>query len=294
MGKITTLLKPDSKVIQENLKSILDKEENYAEFLFAIEETVTNEFLSNKKIKDKTIINHLKHFLKNIDEDMSYFDSNFEKHLYQNIIDSLDIKLITKHELTLCIKYILWSIGNRSWLNDSQAYVKWLAHSSGVMTESESKSYENKIRIFCKRKGVPQKQIEAMLKNDFSDVEVIDKVNTNIESEFFALNNDKKLDFVIEHFQEAPFLGELYYSMLMEDKNYDMAEELCKSILEIMPEFPPMEFLLGIVYKEKKNKILAKHHFENALRIMDEIPADVIPEKDILIKQTKDLIKEVS
>ena len=83
-------------------------------------------------------------------------------------------------------------------------------------------------------------------------------------------------------------------SMLMEDKNYDLAEELCKKILEMIPEFPPMEILLGVVYKEKKNKILAKHHFENALRIMDEIPADVILEKDILIKQAKDLIKEIS
>ena len=46
--KIIDLLAPNNTVIQENLKTILDKEYKYAEFLCAIEDSVIEEFLRNE------------------------------------------------------------------------------------------------------------------------------------------------------------------------------------------------------------------------------------------------------
>ncbi|MEA3514962.1 MAG: hypothetical protein U9R34_05780 [Nanoarchaeota archaeon] len=294
--KIIDLLKPDSKIVAENLKTILDKEQEYAEFLFAIENCVLDEFLNNRSIKDKEIIHYLKHFLDNLDKDEDYFESHFEANLYENLIEILNERKITKHELVLCIKYLLWSIDNRSWLDDSQAYVKWLTHSADVMSQSEKKAYEEKVRTLCKGQGIPDNRIEAMLKNDFRDIEMEDKENTDIESEFFALDDNKKYDFVIDNFNDAPFLFEVYYSELMESKNYDLAEKLCKQMSEIIPELPQNDILLGVVYKEKGNNILAKHHLEKGLIILDETPDDIIStdEKKAIVEEVKLLLKEVS
>lgn len=294
--KIIDQLKPDSKIVLDNLKTILDKEQEYADFLYVIERCVLDEFLNNKSIKDKEIIHYLKHFLENLDKDEDYFESHFEVNLYRDIIEILNERKITKHELVLCIKYLLWSIDNRSWLNDSQAYVKWLTHSADVMSLSEKKDYEEKVRTLCRRKGIPDNQIEAMLKDDFSNIEVEDKESTGFESEFFALDDDKKYDFVIDNFNDAPFLFEVYFSELMENQNYNLAEKLCKQISEIMPDLPHTGILLGIVYKEKGNNILAKHHFRNALIVLDETPDDIIPieDKKAMIEEVKLLLKGLS
>ena len=75
---ISTLLKEDDPLISENLKSIIDKEEKYAPFLYAIEESVAHEYLQNNKLKDKEIIDYLKFLLKNINSSIESFNSDFE------------------------------------------------------------------------------------------------------------------------------------------------------------------------------------------------------------------------
>ncbi len=287
-------MKEDSDVIIKKLKSVLNKEEEYGSFLYVIEESVTNEYLKNKQIKDKTIISYLKNFLKNIDEEINYFNSDFEKYLYFNFVEVLEVEQITKHELDLCVKYILWSIDNRDWLEDSQAYVKWITYTSGIMDKKDMGVYELKIRNLCKNKGISQEHTDAILSNDFDDIEMPNKESVGIESEFYGLNNDQKFDFVIEHFQQYPFLGEMHYWQLMGERDYDVAEKLCITLLEKFTESPSLEMSLGVVYKEKKNKILAKYYFENALKNLNEISLDIIPEKEIIIKQLKDLIKDLN
>lgn len=291
---IKNRLNKDSKVITENLKNIFEKEEEYGMFLYAIEETITCEYYDNKKLKDKDVINYLDNFLKNIDEDIDFFKTDFERYMYLNILDALEEKKITKHELKLCIRYIFWSINNRSWLNSNQAYVHWLAHVSGVMDEKESKEYEKRIRLFCKRKGVPKEHVDAMLNNDFEEIELEDKDTTLIENRYFSLDDKEKLDFVLKHFEEAPFLGEIYYSECMENKDYDNAEKLCLGLLEILPDLPPFENLLGIVYKQKGNNILAKIQFEKVLKLLEEIPEGAFDGRDQMEKETRKMLKEVS
>lgn len=286
-------LNKDSKVITDNLKDIFQKEEEYAMFLYAIEESVTAEYYDNKKLKDKEVIKYLNNFLKNLDESFNFFSLEFEKHLYLNILDALEEKKITKHELKLCIRYILWSIDNRSWLNDNQAYVKWIAHASGTMGEKEAKEYERKIRIFCRRKGIPKSQVDAMLSNNFDDVELEDKDSTLIENRYFALEDNKKLELVLDNFQEAPFLDELYSGECIESNDFNNAEKLCKGILEIMPDFPPIEHLLGVVYKEKGNKYLAKIQFEKVLKLLEEIPKGAFEGQEDMEKETKQMLKEI-
>jgi len=293
---ILDLLRPDSEIIQKYLKSLFDKEEKYLEFLYAIEESIVGEFLRNKNIKDQEIISFLKHFIENIDKPSNYFGSSFEQDLYQNLIDVLSDTSITKHELLLCIRHILWSIDNRSWLDDQQAYIKWLVHLFDLLNKEEKEIYEKHIRTLCKDKGVPDQQVEAMLKNDFTDVDVKCDEGVPIESEYFALDDSKKLNFVVKNFQVVPSLCEIYFQELMEQGDYDLAEKLCKSILEIVPECLPIVALLGVVYKGKGNTILAKYHFDKVLNNLDKIPLDLFPkkERDFLVQQIKQMLKEMN
>lgn len=288
------LMKKDSKSIIENLQDIYGKEQEYLMFLYAIELNVNEEYLENKNLQDRDVIKMFKHFLDNLDKDIDFFKSDFEKNLYLNLIDALEEKSITKHELKLCFRYILWSIDNRCWLNDSQAYVKWLAYTSGCMNEKESRAYQKNVRSVCTRQGVSKEKIDAILNNDFSDIELDDKENTLIESRYFSLDDTDKLDFVLKHFQNTPYLAELYYEECMQDKNFDNAEKLCKAILDMMPGFPPMEILLGVLYKQKGDASLAKNQFEKVLKLFKQIPKGAFEGRDELEKETRKLLKEVS
>ena len=71
--KISSLLRPDSSLIKENLHSILDKEGEYADFLYAIEESICHEYLNNNKISDKKIVTFLKRFSSNLDAKIDFF-----------------------------------------------------------------------------------------------------------------------------------------------------------------------------------------------------------------------------
>lgn len=273
---ITNLLKPASKLVEQNLKTILDKEEDYALFLYSIEESVVHEYLKNNKLKDKSLIGYLKSFAKNIDKKRDFFESEFETYLYDNITKALFEKKITMHELKLCINYILWSIDNRSWMGDSQGYVKWLAHSVGAMSESERIIYATKIRNLCKRKGIPESHVKAILSNNFDDVESVDKRSTDLESEFFALEEEEKINFIIKNYEDSPFLMDFYFSELMNEKNFEEAEELCNKMLDNIPDFPPTMMCLGIAYLAQGKNLLAKHTFESILKIIDSIPLDEV------------------
>lgn len=291
---IKDLLKKDNPIITENLKSIYMKEDEYSTFLWAIESSVIDEYVENNKIKDKELIKHLKNFLKNLDKPIDFFETNFEKALYYNLLDALEEE-ITMHELKLCINYILWSIDNRTWMNDSQAYVKWLTHVNGVLDPKESKQFEQKVRILCKRRGIPKHEVDAMLSNNFEDVEVPDKEDTNIESNFFAMDDSLKLDYVIKNFEQYPFLFELYYPDLLDNKEYDKAEKLCKGILEYMPNFVPIEHSLGTVYDESGNNILAKDQFEKCLKLIEhDEEYQKLPGVDMITSKIKQSIEELS
>ncbi|MFT4344118.1 MAG: hypothetical protein ACMXYE_05225 [Candidatus Woesearchaeota archaeon] len=287
-------LKKDSPIITENLKDICQREEEYAMFLYVIEKCVTYEYYYNKKLTDKEVIHYLNNFIKNIDQAIDFFETDFEVHLYLNLLEALNKKKITKHELKLCIRYILWSIDNRSWLNSKQAYVHWLAHATGTMSEKDAKQYETRIRTFCKRKGVPKEKVDAMLTNNCEGIELEDEGNSLLEARYFALDDKDKLDFVLKNFQDVPFLGEYYYGECMENKDFDNAEKLCQGLLEMMPESPPFENLLGIVYREKGNNILAKIQFERVLALLEKIPKGAFEGRDAMEKETKKMLKEVS
>lgn len=279
--KICDLLKSDSKAIVQHVKTLMGREDEYSDYLYAIERSVAEEFLENSKLADKDVIAALDNVSKNLDKEICDFEERLEKGIVRSLIIELCEDKISGHELKLVFKYILWSIDNRSWLDDPSAYVKWLAHSMRLLEKKENEAYERKIRTLCRRKGIPAEQVEAMLSNNFEDVEFEDDGNSEIESRFFALEDDKKVDFVIENFTEAPFLFETCMSELMEKKDYEAAKGLCTKILEDYPGFPPVEIMCGLLHKEMGNTALARHHLENALKELDSTSEDIIKGKEL-------------
>lgn len=270
------LLREDTDTIK-HLKSLLDKEENYSYFLGAVEFSIAEHFMKEKGLKDKDVIKILKNIKANYLQDINFFDYDLEKDILLRLSHELQEKKITYHELKLVFDYILWAIDNRSWLNDEQAYVKWISYCMGLFSGKEEKEYKDKIRKYARRLGIPNEQIEAVLINNLDDIKIDEKGATKIESEFFALSDEEKLDFVVKHGFDAPYIIGIYTQELLEAKNYETAKKFFKKMLEIVPEYPPIEIPLGALYKEIGNNYLAEHHLTNARRILEETPEHIFP-----------------
>ena len=122
------LLLPDDDKIKE-IKSIYGKEVEYLNFLGPMEFFIANYGLANSKLKDVEVIKALRNLRDNLDKDIDFFRNDFEYNLMMTINVSLQSnKKITKHELLLVIKHILWAIDNRSWMGDKRAYLNWIAN----------------------------------------------------------------------------------------------------------------------------------------------------------------------
>ena len=287
------LLKKDTDVVK-NIKSLLDKEEEYSYFLGAVEFSIAKYFMKDKKLKDKEVIKILKNLKANYVQDINFFDNELEKDIMLRLSLELQEKRITHHELKLVFDYILWTIDNRSWLQDERAYTKWIAYSMGLFSKKEEKEYQDKIRKYTRRLGIPRDQVEIILINREKDVKIKEnqKDATKIESEFFALSNEKKFDFVVQNGFDVPYLIGRYTQELIEAKDYKTAEKFFKKMLEIVPEFPPIEIPLGALYKEMGNNHLAEYHLNNARRILQETPEHVF-QSEIKEEMMKEIDKNL-
>ncbi|MBI3036047.1 hypothetical protein HYY71_07045 [Candidatus Woesearchaeota archaeon] len=110
-------------------------------------------------------------------------------------------------------------------------------------------------------------------------------------SEFFALDEKDKFNFAIKNADKYPFLIEMYARELMEANDYQAAEKFLKTILEKIPEFPPVEILLGALYKEMGNNILAEHHLTNADKMLDMLSDEIFASN--IKKEMKQEIKRL-
>jgi hypothetical protein len=222
----------------------------------------------------KTALNNIKH---NYLQDILFFTEELEREIMFGISLALQEKNLTHHELLLVINYLFWTIDNRSWLDKKQGYVRWLPHFFKMYTPDEEKRYVEKLKKTARRLGLSSDETKMLIGQKEYELNDDEKDCSELESEFFALDADKKLDFLVEHAIELPNLIEYHATELEEKKEYTAIEALYKKMCDISQDFPLFEFMLGRNYGFLKNPHLAKYHMENAIKHFAEMP-DLMPE----------------
>ena len=165
------LLLPDDDKIKE-IKSIYGKEVEYLNFLGPMEFFIANYGLANSKLKDVEVIKALRNLRDNLDKDIDFFRNDFEYNLMMTINVSLQSnKKITKHELLLVIKHILWAIDNRSWMGDKRAYLNWIANFFHLLNEEQKLDFNRSYEKLKEKYSLDDEKIRA-LKGDNLDYEL--------------------------------------------------------------------------------------------------------------------------
>lgn len=190
------LLLPDNdKVIV--IKSLYGREVKYLDFLEPIEFYIANYGLENPKLKDINVVIALRHLRDNWDKDINFFKNELEHNLMMTINASLQFgRKITKHELLLVIKHILWAIDNRSWLEDRRSYVDWIANFFNLLDGEEKRKFDERYENLGKEYGFNKEKIKQ-LKGEDTDFELTDDetVISKLDSEGFEENEDDEGDF---------------------------------------------------------------------------------------------------
>ena len=137
---LSELLLPDTPEIKE-IKSIYEKEYEYSDYLSEIEFAIAGYYYEeNRNLKDKDVISVLKNIKQNRDKPISFFKKDLEIDIIESLIEPLEENPLTNHEFTLVIDYVLWVIDNRSWVEDKQAYVKWITYVLGFFSKRKKEN----------------------------------------------------------------------------------------------------------------------------------------------------------
>lgn len=144
-------------------KNIFQEEYEYSPYLGAIEFAIAEYFLNNQSLKDKEVTRALKNIKENYSKDLHFFKMPLEREVVKSLSVAIQLNPTTQHEFGLVIKYIVWSIGNRKWLQDSRAYLRWLCYYIGRLDPEREKEYAADIRRKGMEFGLPQETIENML-----------------------------------------------------------------------------------------------------------------------------------
>lgn len=206
---------------------------------------------------------------------------------------------ITNHEFTLVLDYVLWVIDNRSWLEDKQAYVKWITYVLDFFSEEEEKKYEMQFKKFARKLGVSGAQVDMLLMKrdaeDFFDEEDFfeegslfeglepgeiferDRTADNLETGFFLMTDDEKFDFLIDKGPDYIDLVQDYVSELANKEEFEKLQDFYKKFNEKHKDFFPLHFIMGTAYLDK-DPAFAKSCFEETLRIaprLKEVPEEI-------------------
>ncbi len=289
---LSEFLVPDTQEIKE-LKSIYNEEHEYSEYLSEIEFSIADYYYnSNQKVTDKDVIRALKNIKQNRDKPISFFEKPLEKEIVKSLAEPLEENLLYDHEFTLVLDYVLWAIDNRSWLEDKQAYVKWITYVLGFLSESEEKKYENQFKKFARKVGVSGAQVDMLLMkremtDDFFGEENIfekgglledlpledifekDRVADDLETGFFLMTDAEKFDFLLDKGPDYMELMQDYLLELMDKEDFDKIQEFYRKFNEKHRYFSPLQIMVGNVYTEK-DPDLAKYYFDEALRSVQE------------------------
>jgi len=285
---LSELLVQDTPEIKE-IKSIYEKEYEYSDYLSEIEFAIAGYYYEkHRNLKDKEVISALKNIKLNRDKPISFFENELERDIVESLIEPLEENPLTDHEFTLVLDYVLWVIDNRSWVEDKQAYVKWLTYVLGFYSEEEGKKYERQFKKSASKLGISSAQVDVLLMKRnaddffeegglFEDIADKDRVADDLETGFFLMNDDEKFNFLLDKAPDYIELVQTYASELVDKEDFERVQDFYNRLNEKYKDFVPTHFIMAMAYINK-DPTLAKSYFEEALRIAEkheEIPEEM-------------------
>jgi hypothetical protein len=285
---LSEYLEPDTAEIME-IKSLEYIEPDYCEYLGAIEYSIAQHYYENdRKIEDKDVVLALKNIMLNYELDISFFIKDIEIQIINYLICPIVEKPITRHEFRLIIDYILWAIGNRAWMEDKQAYVKWIAYVIGLYSEEEEKKYERNFKKVGKKRGMSKEDIDLLLMKSVKD-DISKAIDTDVfpgedieKSEpdiyFTLMSDEEKYNFLLEKGHESSILLELYVFELAQNQEFEKIKKLYSELSIKYPDFAHLHFLMGTIHITI-DPSFAKSCFEKTLEIAEkdeEVPENVL------------------
>jgi hypothetical protein len=288
---LSEFLVPDTPEIKE-IKSIYMNEYEYSEYLSEIEFSIADYYYNkNRKVTDKDVIRALKNIKENRDKPISFFEKPLEKEIAKSLVEPLEENPLFDYEFTLVIDYVLWVIDNRSWLEDKQAYVKWIAYVLGFFSDEEEKKYERQFKKFARKMGVSGAQVDTLLmKRDAEDMfdeddifgegglleglspeDVFGESRTadDLETGFFLMNDDEKFDFLMDKGPDYVELVQDYVMELAEKEEFEKIQDFYKKFSEKHKGFFPLHFIVGSAYLNS-DPALAVSYFEKTLKATED------------------------
>jgi hypothetical protein len=303
-------LVPDTPEVKK-IRSLRGREYEYAEHIGIVEYSIARHFYeADRKIKDRDAVSALKNIKKNCNKNISFFKQDLEKEIVKNLTELLEEKPITHHEFKLVMDYVLDVIDNRSWMEDEQAYIKWVAYVMDLFTEEENVEYEKSIKKLAAKLGLSGKHADLMLMKgdeedyfefveEYGDVEdgeenegdkgeerneregmtekglteeetAEEEMLAEMESRFLLMEDSEKFDFLLENGPEFYELAGLYISELSEKGEFDRIQELYSKLTEKYDDFLYLYVFMGATYLEI-DPLLAKSYFEQALKALDKL-----------------------
>jgi hypothetical protein len=306
---LSELLVPDIPEIKE-IKSIYGREYEYSEYLSEIEFSIADYYNKNRKVTDKDVIKALNSIKLNRDKPVSFFENALEKEIVKSLVEPLEESPLTNHEFTLVLDYVLWVIDNRSWLEDKQAYVKWITYVLGFFSEEEEKKYEKQFKKFARKMGVSGAQVDMLLMKreaeDFFDKEDLfgegglfevlgpddifgeDRTADNLETGFFSMTDDEKVDFLLDKGPDYVELVQDYVMGLAEKEEFEKIQDFYKKFNEKHEHFFPLHFIVGSAYLNS-DPALAISYFEKTLKATED-SEEIPPEMREELKRNMDLL----
>jgi len=299
--------KPDTPEVMK-IKNLQGKESEYSDYLGTIEYSIARYFYeTDRKIKDKDAVSALKNIRENSDKNISFFKRDLEKEIIENLIELLEGESITHQEFKLVIDYVLEVIDNRAWMEDEQAYLKWVTYVMGLFTKEESEEYEKSIKKLAAKLGMSSKHADLMLLKGEEDeyFEFVERYGEDegeelteeeliaeMEEKFLSMTDAEKLDFLLENGPDLYELVGLYITELSEKGEFEKLQELYRKLIEKYDDFIYLDVFMGGAYVEK-DPALAKSYFEKALKILDDLGDLSDSTKEIIRASLLDLIKRI-
>jgi len=303
---LSELLLPDTPEVKE-IKSIYEDEYEYREYLSEIEFSIVRYYYEeNRKVKDEDVISALMNIKLNRNKPIIFFKKNLEREIVENLIEPLEEKPLTNHEFTLVFDYVLWIIDKWSWVEDKQAYVKWITYIQGVFSKEEEEKYEKDFKKLTDKMGLTNVQAEMLLMkrdaknffeeeglleglelNDFYDT---DSVADSLETGFFLMTDEEKFDFLMDKGPDYIELVQTYVLELADKEEFEKIQEFYKKFNEKHEDFFPLHFIVGSAYLNS-DPALAISYFDKTLKVAenledfpDEIREEMTKNIDIITK----------
>jgi len=282
---LSEYLIPDYPDILE-IESLEFKEPEYMMYLGAIEYSVALYYYEDdRKITDKDVRLALKNIKLNYESDLSFFSGDLEIQIIDYLIGSLREETITHHEFRLVIDYVLQSIENRTWMEDEQAYVKWIAYVLGFYSEAEAIKYEKDFKRIAKKRGMSDEDIDLLLlkseEGNFSETISFgtspgeDHSNSKEAMDFDLMPDEEKYNFLLEKGPACPDLLEFYTYELAQNREFEKIKELYSKLTEKYPDFINLHFMMGVIHISI-DPAFAKSCFEKTLEMAEKDEA--VPE----------------